>query len=212
MTRFRIYEPDECGEDGYPYAWHGKERLPSDPGLIVLAKRPPAIKDLMREQAGNRCVRCGHPYVKGMGEWSPCDEGCRHAGPIRWTTAAVPDLWLHVEENYETPGWPQGSLVQTTLAAAGREFVQARWRILTVHHLNGIKADCRWWNLASLCQRCHLRIQRTVVMPRVFPWEHSEWFKPYAAGWYAYAYLGEDITREEAIARQDALLSLERLA
>jgi hypothetical protein len=31
--------------------------------------------------------------------------------------------------------------------------------VLTVHHLNGIKADCRTENLVALCQRCHLRIQ-----------------------------------------------------
>lgn len=31
--------------------------------------------------------------------------------------------------------------------------------VLTVHHLNRNKADCRWENLVALCQRCHLRIQ-----------------------------------------------------
>lgn len=30
---------------------------------------------------------------------------------------------------------------------------------LTVHHLNGIKSDCRNENLVALCQRCHLRAQ-----------------------------------------------------
>lgn len=29
--------------------------------------------------------------------------------------------------------------------------------ILTVHHINGDKADCRDENLIALCQRCHLR-------------------------------------------------------
>ena len=180
MSEFRVYAPEECGKDGYPFAWHGKQLVDDlEIGLMTLRGGVPAIKDLVREQAGNRCVRCGHPYKKGMGEWSPCDEHCRHhAGGTRRT----------------------------------HEFTEAQWRILTVHHLNGDKADCRWWNLASLCQRCHLRIQRTVVMPRVFPWEHSEWFKAYAAGWYAHSYLGEDLTREETMARLDELLSLERVA
>ena len=31
--------------------------------------------------------------------------------------------------------------------------------MLTVHHLNGLKSDCRFQNLVALCQRCHLRIQ-----------------------------------------------------
>jgi hypothetical protein len=46
---------------------------------------------------------------------------------------------------------------------------------------------------------------------QVFPYEHSEWFQPYAAGFYAWSYLGEDITREQAIERMDALLALERV-
>lgn len=61
-------------------------------------------------------------------------------------------------------------------------------RVLTVHHLDGDKANCVWWNLAPLCQVCHLIIQAKVVMPR--PWvmfHHSEWFLPYVAGYYAYA-------------------------
>lgn len=88
--------------------------------------------------------------------------------------------------------------------------VEARWRILTVHHLNGVKADCRWWNLASLCQRCHLTIQGRVQLHRVWPWEHSDWFKPYAAGWYAHAYLGEDLDRKQTLARLGQLLALEQ--
>ena len=28
---------------------------------------------------------------------------------------------------------------------------------LTVHHFDGDKANCEWWNLMALCQRCHLR-------------------------------------------------------
>lgn len=158
---FRVYEPDECGPDGYPHVWHE------------------TVKHLVREQAGHRCVRCGHPYAKGAGEWSPCDEMCVHDGPVR--------------------GNP----------------VEAQWRILTVHHLrlgDDAKRDLRWWNLAALCQRCHLQIQGKVVLERVWPWPHSEWFKPYAAGWYAHAYLGEHLSREETVARMGELLSLELAA
>lgn len=84
-------------------------------------------------------------------------------------------------------------------------------RILTVHHLDGDKANCAWWNLTALCQVCHLQIQAKVNLGQVWPFEHSEWFKPYAAGWYAHKYLGEQLSREEVMERLDELLALERM-
>ena len=158
---FRVYEPDECGADGYPLAWHC---IPDGDGR--------GVKHLVREQAGYRCVRCHHPHPPGSGTGVPCDEHCTHGG-------------------------------------------EAAWRILTVHHLrlgHEHKRDLRWWNLAALCQRCHLQIQGKVVLERVWPHEHSDWFKPYAAGWYAASYLGEDLTREQVEARLDELLALELVA
>ena len=35
---------------------------------------------------------------------------------------------------------------------------------MTVHHLDLNKSNCAWWNLAALCQKCHLTIQAKVVM------------------------------------------------
>jgi 5-methylcytosine-specific restriction endonuclease McrA len=32
-------------------------------------------------------------------------------------------------------------------------------RMLTVHHLDGVKSNLEWWNLAALCQVCHLFVQ-----------------------------------------------------
>ena len=92
--------------------------------------------------------------------------------------------------------------------------VESAWRILTVHHLDNNKLNCRWWNLAALCQRDHLIIQGRVKMRRPFFLEHSdflehsEWFKPYAAGFYASTILGEELTREETMQRLDELLGL----
>ena len=181
---YRLYAGCELGRDGYPPVWHE------------------ILKHDVRAQAGHRCVRCGHPYRNGEhgnGEWSPCDAGCghRHRGPLRVSFGeaatevddSTPMLWLR-----------------------DRLRVEARWRILTVHHLDGDKANCRWWNLAALCQRCHLQIQGRVLMARVWPWEHSDWFKPYVAGYYAHVYLGEDLDRDEVAARLDELLALERAA
>lgn len=187
----RVYEPAECGRDGYPLAWH---------------HGTPAIKDLVRDQAGSRCVRCGHPYAKGTGEWSRCDTRCTHGAPLR-VTSAHGSVALFDRLEPEVAADTMRRLLMREHAT-----VEAQWRILTVHHLNGDKADCRWWNLAALCQRCHLTIQGRVQLERVYPWEHSHWFKPYAAGWYAHAYLGQDITRDEAEARLDELLALEAAA
>lgn len=161
----RLYDAADACKDGYPRAWHE------------------SVKDAVREEAGYRCVRCGHPYRKGEhgnGQWSPCDEQCSHPS-------------LDIETMYEEETGERAAM----------------WRILTVHHLTGNKLDLRWWNLAALCQRCHLTIQGRVHMEQVFPFEHSEWFKPYAAGYYAATYLDEDLTREETMDRLDELLALE---
>lgn len=56
---------------------------------------------------------------------------------------------------------------------------------LTVHHLDLNPSNCSWWNLAPLCQRCHLIIQSKVILERGWMFEHSDWFKPYAAAYYA---------------------------
>lgn len=191
----RVYlDPAEIGADGYPHEWHAQ------------------IKDMVRRKAGGRCERCGHPYLKGSrprGEWTPCDGHCTHGGPIRFAQryrrGGGHGAWVSMG---------RGDLGEITIRTLveDRQAVEAQWRILTVHHLNGVKHDCRWWNLAALCQRCHLQIQARVVMDRVWPWEHSEWFKPHAAGWYAAAYLGEELTRRETLARLDELLSLEAAA
>lgn len=60
------------------------------------------------------------------------------------------------------------------------------WHILTVHHLDGNKSNCEDWNLAALCQRCHLQIQQTIKMDQTFMEEVVEvsgWFKPHYEGY-----------------------------
>lgn len=221
MSVFRLYEESECGPDGYPLAWHGR-RLQDDLGIALLTEhKQTAIKDTVREQAGHRCVRCLHPYRKGehgRGEWSQCDERCDHGGPVELRHGSMRPQIIGADSETFNAGRQLIYDRSTTCIdpSTGRLLppltVVAQWRILTVHHLNGDKADCRWWNLASLCQRCHLTIQGRVQLHRVWPWEHSDWFKPYAAGWYAHAYLDEDLDREETLARIDELLALERVA
>jgi 5-methylcytosine-specific restriction endonuclease McrA len=179
----RLYSPLECsGPDGYPPQWHE------------------SIKHNVREEAGYRCVRCAHPY-RGGGEWSPCDERCSHRGPARLRYVATDGTDVEIDNHILA--------INAAVVVGYGKRVDARWRILTVHHLDGNKANCRWWNLAALCQRCHLTIQGRVDMRRVYPWPHSDWFRPYAAGYYAWVYLGEDLTRDETVQRMDELLALE---
>ncbi len=80
-------------------------------------------------------------------------------------------------------------------------------RCLTVHHLDGDKANCEWYNLAALCQACHLRIQGRVVMERQWYLPHSGWFQPYVAGYYA-AVHGEPTDRDFVLANIDRLLAI----
>lgn len=78
---------------------------------------------------------------------------------------------------------------------------------LTVHHLDADKANCDWWNLAPLCQRCHLRIQAKVVMCRQWILPHSEWFKPYVAGYYASIH-GLPTERDYVLTNMDRLIAI----
>lgn len=133
----------------------------------------PEVARAIKEAAGWRCVRCGHPHER-PGQRIPCDNHCdplRHPGGLN----------------------------------------DGRQRILTVHHLDGIKHNLAWWNLVPLCQVCHLIIQAKVVIEREYMFEHSEWFKPYVAGWYAYRYLNQNLSRTEACQRMTEILALERM-
>ncbi len=62
---------------------------------------------------------------------------------------------------------------------------------LTVHHLDGNKGNNADWNLACLCQKCHLHIQGTVFMPQSFMFDHSDWFKPHMEGYLQSVSFGE---------------------
>lgn len=79
--------------------------------------------------------------------------------------------------------------------------------VLTVHHLDLDPSNCRWWNTPALCQRCHLQIQAKVIMERTWMFEHSEWFKPYVAGYYAFTH-GLPDTVEFVMAHIDELIAL----
>ena len=77
---------------------------------------------------------------------------------------------------------------------------------LTVHHLDIDPSNCEWWNLAALCQRCHLHIQGKVVMERVWMLPHSDWFKPYVAGYHA-KQTGQRTDKEYVMCHIDELIA-----
>jgi hypothetical protein len=108
--------------------------------------------------------------------------------------------------------WPV--IAQRTKAAAGWRCVRcghahdpAAGYTLTVHHLTMDPANCRWWNLAALCQRCHLTIQGKVVMERIWYLPHSEWFRLYVAGYYAHLH-GLPDNREFVTQYADDLIAI----
>jgi hypothetical protein len=105
----------------------------------------------VRAEAGHRCIRCGHPFEcgkHGKGEWSPCDARCEHGRPYRV---------------FDVGGWRDiaGFMTAGSLVKDGW-MVEAQWRILTTHHLDGDKSNDQWWNTLSLCQRCHLQVQTRI--------------------------------------------------
>lgn len=85
-------------------------------------------------------------------------------------------------------------------------------RILTTHHFDGDKSNDAWWNLLPLCQVCHLHIQGKVDPEVPFFLEHTEWLKPYVAGFYAKKYMGLNLTRAQVEARMAELLACEQRA
>ena len=119
----------------------------------------------------------------------------------RRSVAAYPPDWPAIARAVkEAAGW--------RCARCGHPHDPAGGYSLTVHHLDLDPSNCRWWNIPALCQRCHLEIQARVVMERPWLLEHSPWFKPYVAGFYAFTVLGLELAREEVEARLEELLSL----
>lgn len=122
---------------------------------------------------------------------------------------------LHIQGEYP-PDWDEiGDRVRTEAGGkcirCGHGHDPHAGYALTVHHFDGNKSNGEWWNLMALCQRCHLKVQGRVNPEIVYFLEHSDWAKPYIAGFYAKKYERRNITREEALIRMDELLAIERL-
>lgn len=108
--------------------------------------------------------------------------------------------------------WPE--IAKETKDAAGWKCIRCghihdyeTGHVLTVHHLDMDPGNCRWWNLAALCQKCHLTIQAKVIMERPWMLPHSAWFRPFVAGFYAYQN-GLPDDREYVLAHIDELIAI----
>ena len=120
----------------------------------------------------------------------------------RKSTGDYPENWVEIAKAVkDTAGWK--------CVRCGHEHDPATGYTLTVHHLDLNPANCAWWNIPALCQRCHLKIQNKVVMERQWMFEHSEWFKPYVAGYYARQF-GKPEDKLYVLAHLDELLRLGR--
>lgn len=53
---------------------------------------------------------------------------------------------------------------------------------LTTHHLDGNKGNCADWNLAALCQRCHLSVQGRINLFQSYMFTLTPWFQPHYQG------------------------------
>lgn len=118
----------------------------------------------------------------------------------RRSRGAYPHNWKEIAESVKTEaGWK--------CVRCGHDHDPKAGYTLTVHHLDLDPSNCAWYNLAPLCQRCHLQIQAKVVMERMWFLEHSEWFKPFVAGYYA-ALHGLPHDREYVLANVDRLIAI----
>ena len=91
------------------------------------------------------------------------------------SVGVYPDNWEEIaHEVKEEAGWKCVRCEHPNEPDAGYT--------LTVHHLDGNKSNCEKWNLAALCQRCHLHIQGVVNMFQAYMFGHTAWMEPFVRG------------------------------
>lgn len=123
-------------------------------------------------------------------------------------TGEYPPGWKEFADSVkEAAGW--------VCCRCGHGHDPAAGYCLTVHHATMAKDEPydHWWAFLPLCQRCHLSVQARVNLDRPYVMgEHSAWFKPYVAGFYAWKYLGVVVPRAVVEEHLAVLLDLERAA
>ena len=144
-----------------------------------------------------------HKTLTSPAPWPRSDAGGKHrkgAGRPRRSTGNYPPDWKEIAKRVkDEAGWK-------CIRCGHAHDIKAGY-MLTVHHLDLDKSNVAWWNLAALCQRCHLHIQSKVIMERVWYLQHTDWFKPYVAGYYA-KQNGQPDDREYVMQHIDELIAL----
>lgn len=88
---------------------------------------------------------------------------------------SYPTAWPRIAERVKArAGW--------RCERCGHRNEQATGHVLTVAHLDHRYGEQRF-NLAALCQRCHLKYEHKFQWEQGYFFEHSEWLKPHVAGW-----------------------------
>lgn len=150
------------------------------------------INRAIKDAAGWRCERCRHPFDPDTGKPLACDAQC--------------DL-----QRGRTIGADNVGLIPAIAGSRGSppHYAGIPGMNYGVHHLDGHKANNRWWNTAPLCNSCHLTMESRVQLDRPFLFAHSAWFIPRVCGFYAFYYGGGlEISRDEAIANPDRWLAM----
>jgi len=98
-------------------------------------------------------------------------------------TGAYPPEWPKTAKKVkEANGWK--------CERCGRPNDYENGYTLTVHHLDGNKWNLELWNLAALCQRCHLSVQGTVdFYTDTLSGVHREWMAKHIQGYNEWARL-----------------------
>ncbi len=93
----------------------------------------------------------------------------RMYGTSELMATGYPQQWVLIARAVKTAaGWCCENCGAANDSQAGHR--------LGVHHLNGVKADCRRENLVALCQSCYLRLESSGACAPNFPREQGRLF------------------------------------
>ncbi len=132
-----------------------------------------------KERAGWRCERCRHPdeppwKIGGSRttQWNRLRDPFLNPDNVAFQRApsVCDELCSHPPEP------------DRVAAYIGRGDHLAKQRMLTVHHLDLNKSNCADWNLAALCQGCHLTIQAKVHFDQAYQFDHTPWMQWHVDG------------------------------
>lgn len=141
-----IVRCEDCGHPTSEGTWDG-HGLADDSGKAAASE---SAERYLREYDGIP----SHPM--GLDFYSPCDEGCRHSGPGRWSpNGPIGGAWRER---------PYPDMMVDVKAMRPTDYLEASWRLVDVRTL-GWPHDLSPEKLAVLCLRCWVaRAAREALM------------------------------------------------